>query len=83
MSCVPVPSSLTLDCRWAASISDEEVSSRLGPHGAGQGASCWSIIYYRTPLLLLCVTNALSIVVVPEVNAARLTLSPLTNTASA
>lgn len=31
-----------------ASICDEEVSSRLGPHGAVQAAAPWSIIYYRT-----------------------------------
>lgn len=53
-----------------ASICDEEVSSRLGPHGAAQAAAPWSIIYYRIPpllcrlhllvhLLLRCVTNAL------------------------
>lgn len=69
---------LAVACRWAISISDEEVSGWLGPCGAR-----WSIIYYRTSLLLPCVfmTNALRRDSVPEVNAARLTpRPPLTNT---
>jgi len=37
-----------------SSICDEEVSSWLRPHGAVQAAARWSIIYYRTSLLLLC-----------------------------
>lgn len=60
----------------SASICDEEVSSWLGPHGAVQAAAPWSIIYYRTSLLLLCVNNALHRDDVPEVNAARLTPVP-------
>lgn len=59
-----------------ASICDEEVSSWLGPHGAVQAAAPWSIIYYRTSLLLLRVTNAPHRDGVPEVNAARLTPVP-------
>ncbi len=58
------------------SICDEEVSSRLGPHGAVQAAARRSIIYYRTSLLLLYVTNALHGDGLPEVNAARLTPVP-------
>lgn len=69
-------------CRWAISISDEEVSGCLGPCGVAEAAARWSIIYYRTPLLLLLppcvfVTNALRRDAVPEVNAARLTPGPL------
>lgn len=59
-----------------ASICDEEVSSWRGPHGAVQATAPWSIIYYRTSLLLLYVTNALHRDGVPEVNAARLTPVP-------
>lgn len=58
------------------SICDEEVSRWLGPHGVVQAAARWSIIYYRTSLLLRCVTNALRSDGLPEVNAARLTLVP-------
>lgn len=79
-------SGLALACRWAISISDEEVSGWLGPCGAAQGAARWSIIYYRTSLLLpsVFVTNALRGDAVPEVNAARLTpRPPLTNTVAA
>lgn len=75
---VRVSPGLAVACRWAISISDEEVSGWLGPCGAR-----WSIIYYRTSLLLPCVfmTNALRRDSVPEVNAARLTpRPPLTNT---
>lgn len=59
-----------------SSMCDEEVSSWLGPHGAVQAAARWSIIYYRTSLLLLYVTNAVSRDGLPEVNAARLTPVP-------
>lgn len=59
-----------------SSICDEEVSGWLGPHGAVQAAARWSIIYYRTSLLLLCVTNALHWDGLPEVNAAGLTPVP-------
>ncbi|KAG7506919.1 hypothetical protein JOB18_018871 [Solea senegalensis] len=59
-----------------SSICDEEVSSWLGPHGVVQAAARWSIIYYRTSLLLLRVTNALRSDGLPEVNAARLTPVP-------
>lgn len=61
--------------RVGSSICDEEVSSWLGPHGAVQAAARWSIIYYRTSLLLY-VTNALRRDGLLEVNAARLTLVP-------
>lgn len=60
----------------SSSICDEEVSSWLGPHGAVQAAARWSIIYYRTSLLLRYVTNALRRDGLPEVNAARLTPLP-------
>ena len=69
-------SGLAPDCRWAASIRDEEVSGWLGPQGAVRGAARWSIIYYRTSLHLLGVTNALRRDGVPEVNAALLTPTP-------
>lgn len=70
--CASACSGLQVGC----SICDEEVSSWLGPHGAAQAAARWSIIYYRTSLLLLYVTNALRRDGLPEVNAARLTLVP-------
>lgn len=69
-------SGLAPDCRWAASICDEEVTGWLGLQGAVQGAARWSIIYYRTSLRLLGVTNALRRDGVPEVNAALLTPTP-------
>lgn len=70
--CVLMPcSGLQVGC----SICDEEVSCWLGPHGAVQSAARWSIIYYRTSLLLY-VTNAARRDGLPEVNAARLTLVP-------
>lgn len=74
--CVCVSSGFCAGLQVGASICDEEVSSWLGPHGAVQAAAPWSIIYYRTSLLLRCVTNALHRDGVPEVNAARLTLAP-------
>ena len=70
--CMCVPSSLQV----GSSICDEEVSCWLGPHGVVQAAARWSIIYYRTSLLLLHVTNALHRDGLPEVNAARLTPVP-------
>lgn len=59
-----------------SSICDEEVSSWPGPHGVVQAAARWSIIYYRTSLLLRHVTNALHRDGLQEVNAARLTPVP-------
>lgn len=73
VQCLLLPcSGLLVGC----SICDEEVSSWLGPHGAVQAAARWSIIYYRTSLLLFYVTNALHRDGLPEVNAARLTPVP-------